>query len=159
MIRTKPTCLALLLLFTLTLTACQPRLDEAAIQQEILDHGAVIRAAFAAGDVAKITALHHPEVEKALGYNDRKNGRVEVVDGIAETLRHYTLTFVENDVESIFIQGDLAIEQSSFSIRGTPKGDLPAFVFSGRTMVTYIRYADSPTGWATIREMIQPAVE
>ena len=32
-------------------------------------------------------------------------------------------------------------------------------IFKGRTMVTYVRHEESPTGWATIREIIQPATQ
>lgn len=131
--------------------------DTASVRQEILDHGQQIRMAFAASDLDRIRSLHHPEVTKALGYGDLKTGRAEVMAGLAETLRAYQLSFSENIVESILIRGNTAIEQSRFSIRGTPRGEGEPFVFRGRTMVTYVRYANSPTGWAAIREIIQPA--
>ena len=128
-------------------------------KEEILKNGEVIREAFAQGDLEKIKSLHHPEVVKALGYNNVQKGREEVMIGLKETLDNFNLEFVENDVESILMQGDLAIEQTRFSIKGTPKAGGESFIFSGRTMVTYIRYDESPTGWATIREIIQPATE
>lgn len=137
----------------------QNNAEEEKIKQEILSNGAVIRQAFAEGDVEKIRLLHHPDVVKALGYNDLKIGRDAVIDGLKGTLENYNLTFVKNEVESILIQGNLAIEQTKFSIQGTPKKGGESFVFSGRTMVTYIRYDASPTGWATVREIIQPATE
>ncbi len=128
-------------------------------RQEILNHGAVIRKAFAADDLEKIKAVHHPEVIKALGYNDVQTGREAVINGVKGTLENYHLEFVENDVESILIQGDIAIEQTKFSIKGTPKQGGDSFIFKGRTMVTYVRSSESPTGWATVREIIQPATE
>lgn len=129
------------------------------IEQAILDHGKTIREAFANANIEKIKSLHHPDVIKALGYNDVKNGRDEVIDGLIETLQTFNLEFIENNVESILIQENIAIEQTRFTIKGTPKNDGDPFVFKGRTMVTYIRYEQSPTGWATIREIIQPATE
>lgn len=147
----------LFILLPVFLCTCQSSVSEETVRQEILANGQTIRDAFAAGDVEKIKALHHPEVTKALGYENVQNGRVAVINGVAETLSNYSLEFVENEVESILIRDDLAIEQSKFSIRGTPKAGGDSFLFSGRTMVTYVRYADSPTGWATIREIIQPA--
>ena len=132
---------------------------EERIKAEILENGATIRQAFLDGDVEKIKSLHHPEVVKALGYNDLKIGRAEVINGLKETLKYFTLEFLENEVESILIQDGMAIEQTKFSIKGTPKAGGDPFVFSGRTMVTYIRYDQSPTGWATIREIIQPSGE
>jgi hypothetical protein len=32
-------------------------------------------------------------------------------------------------------------------------------LFRGRTQVVYVRYKRSPTGWASIREIIQPATD
>ncbi len=129
------------------------------IKVEILKNGEIIRKAFSDGNIEKIKSLHHPDVIKALGYNDLKIGRDEVIKGIKETLENFNLEFIKNDVESIFVNDDIAIEQTKFSIKGTPKNGGGSFVFNGRTMVTYIRYDKSPTGWATIREIIQPATE
>ena len=129
------------------------------VEQEILDNGAIIRKAFSEGDLEKIRALHHPDVTKALGYNDLKIGRDEVMKGLTETLKNFSVEFVQNDVESILIRDSLAIEQTKFLIKGTPKQGGEPFVFRGRTMVTYVRYDKSPTGWATIREIIQPATQ
>ncbi|XLS30095.1 nuclear transport factor 2 family protein [Flavobacteriaceae bacterium M23B6Z8] len=154
----KPYYYILIFLFAFALPTnayCQ----EDKIKEEILKHGETIRKAFATGDIDKIKLLHHPEVMKALGYNDLKMDREEVLKGLEETLANFELEFIKNEVENIFIQGNLAIEQTTFAIKGTPKGDGAPFVFKGRTMVTYIRYDKSPTGWATIREIIQPATE
>ena len=149
----------ILLWLCLCMISCQTPISEEAIKQEILAHGQTIREAFSAGELEKIKVLHHPNVEKALAYKDLKHGREEVMEGLEGTLANFQLDFVENDVESIFIQGDLAIEQTRFSIKGTPKDGGDSFIFKGRTLVTYIRYPDSPTGWATIREIIQPATD
>ncbi len=125
--------------------------------QEILKTGERIRAAFSKGDIETIKSFHHPDVIKALGYKNVLTGRDAVIEGLRGTLEGFTLEFIENKVESILIQGDIVIEQTLFSIKGTPKKDGEPFVFSGRTMVTYIKYEKSPTGWATIREIIQQA--
>ncbi|MEO8253314.1 MAG: nuclear transport factor 2 family protein [Flavobacterium sp.] len=124
---------------------------------EILKTGELIREAFSKGDIETIKTFHHPEVIKAVGYKNLLIGRDAVIDGLRGTLEGYNLEFVQNNVESILIQGDIAIEQTLFSIKGTPRKGGEPFVFSGRTMVTYIKYKKSPTGWATIREIIQPA--
>jgi hypothetical protein len=133
--------------------------QKTSIRQEILQHGAEIRKAFQEENIEQIKRLHHPNVIKALGYNDIKNGREEVMKALKETLDLYRLEFIENEVENFYIQDDLVIEQTRFSIKGTPKKGGESFVFQGRTMVTYIRYTKSPTGWATIREIIQPFSE
>lgn len=133
--------------------------QENLIKKEILAHGEAIRQAFLNEDLSKIELLHHPEVIKALGYTNVQNGREAVMTGLEETLENYQLEFVENFVESVLIKENLAIEQTRFAIKGTPKQGGDPFIFKGRTLVTYVRYADSPTGWATIREIIQPATE
>ncbi|MBC2843688.1 YybH family protein [Winogradskyella flava] len=127
------------------------------IKREVLKHGEIIREAFSKADIETIRSLHHPEVIKALGYNDIKNGREAVVSSLRDTLSNYNLEFIENEIENILVEGNIAIEQTKFSIKGTPKQGGESFIFSGRTIVTYIKYADSPTGWATIREIIQPS--
>ena len=150
------TCLVFILIAGLSLGI---NAQKKQLEQEILNHGAVIRKAFMDEDLDKIAALHHPEVTKAIGYNNVQNGRDAVMDGLRETLKRFRLEFVENTVESLFVQNNLVIEQSKFVIRGTPKQEGEPFNFAGRTMVTYIRYDDSPTGWATIREIIQPSTD
>ncbi|MEM9888946.1 MAG: nuclear transport factor 2 family protein [Bacteroidota bacterium] len=148
-----------IILSLIALSACQNNEKQAVVEQEILENGRMIRAAFAAGDLAQIESLHHPDVVKALGYNDVKVGRDAVINGIRETLENYNLEFVENNIENIYIQDDVAIEQTKFSIQGTPKKEGSSFLFKGRTMVTYVRDKNSPSGWVTIREIIQPATE
>jgi ketosteroid isomerase-like protein len=109
--------------------------DRVALQKT----GEAIRAAFARGDIETIMAYHHPDVIK-LG-----------------TLQAFNLEFEQFRDENIFFQGDTAVEQSVFTIKGTPKGGGPPFLFKGRSLVVYVRYKKSPTGWASIRELIQPA--
>ena len=121
--------------------------------------GAAIRAAFAAGDAAAAMKYHHPDVVKALSYNNVLVGRDAVAADLAKNLRQYHLEFVENRVESLLIQNDTAVEQTLFAIKGTPIAGGQSFLFKGRTMVVYVRYKESPTGWASIREVIQPATD
>ena len=118
-----------------------------------------IRAAFAKGDVATAMEYHHPDVVKALAFDKHLNGRDAVAADLRGTLQHFNLEFVDNEVESLLIEGNLAVEQTLFAIKGTPKGGGESFVFKGRAMVVYVRYKKSPTGWASIREMIQPATD
>jgi ketosteroid isomerase-like protein len=118
-----------------------------------------IRAAFAKGDVAAAMEYHHPDVVKALAFNKRLNGRDAVAADLSGTLQLFNLEFVANQVESLLIEGNTAVEQTLFAIKGTPKGGGEPFVVKGRAMVVYVRYKESPTGWASIREMIQPATD
>jgi ketosteroid isomerase-like protein len=118
-----------------------------------------IRAAFARGDVATAMEYHHPDVVKALAFHKQLKGRDAVAADLRGTLQQFNLEFAENQVESLLIEGNTAVEQTLFSIKGTPKGGGEPFLFKARAMVVYIRYEKSPTGWASIREMIQPATD
>jgi ketosteroid isomerase-like protein len=69
------------------------------------------------------------------------------------------MEFIGNKVESRIFAGDVAIETSFFTIRSTPKSGGESVVSRGRAMVVYVRYKESPTGWASIREMAQAAPE
>jgi ketosteroid isomerase-like protein len=119
----------------------------------------LIRSAFAHGNVDAIMSFHHPLVIKALSYADYQNGAKAIREGIAGTLNSFNLEFTDNKVESLYINGDTAVEQTLFTIKGTPKNTGSPFVFKGRSMIIYVRYKGSPTGWATIREQIQPATD
>jgi ketosteroid isomerase-like protein len=116
-----------------------------------------IRAAFSVSDVEAIMKYHHPQVNKALSFQKVLLGREAVAADLKSTLRQFRLEFVKNEVESLLIDKDTAVEQTLFTIRGTPLQGGKSFLFRGRAMVVYIRYPESPTGWASIREIIQPA--
>jgi ketosteroid isomerase-like protein len=116
-----------------------------------------IRAAFARNDIATIIAYHHPDVSKSLSYGNYLIGRDAVQGDIAATLQRFNLEWKENHVRSILIQGDTAVELTDFTIQGTPKKQGEPFLFRGRAMIVDVRYKNSPSGWASIREIIQPA--
>ena len=118
---------------------------------------AAIRDAFARGDVPAIMSYHHPHVAKSLNYGHLLNDRDAVEADITALLKRYTVEWKENNVRSLFIQGDTAVELTDFTIQGTPKSQGEPFTYRGRAMVVYVRFKDSPSGWASIREIIQPA--
>lgn len=128
-------------------------------QQMLKQTSEAIRAGFAKGDIDAIMSYHHPDVIKALSYTSYSTGREAVRADLIKTIDAYHLEFVKNNVESLLINGDTAIEQTMFGIKGTPKNGGEPFLVEGRATIVYIRYKDSPTGWATIREMIQPATK
>ena len=118
---------------------------------------AAIRAAFARGDIPAILSYHHPDVAKSLNYGHFLSDRGAVQADITALLQRYTVEWKENNVRSLLIQGDTAIELTDFTIQGTPKSQGEPFTYRGRAMVVYVRFKDSPSGWASIREIIQPA--
>jgi ketosteroid isomerase-like protein len=135
--------------------------DRAALEKT----GAAIREAFARGDIDAAMAYHHPDVTKAFNfttdttqpfsYGKYAKGRDAVRAGLVAGFQAAHFEFIENRTESLLIQGGTAVEQTVFAIKITPKNGEPASVFSGRTVVVYVRYKKSPTGWASIREVIQ----
>jgi ketosteroid isomerase-like protein len=139
--------------FSATLT--QEDKDRAALERT----SKAIRDAFARGDLATMMAYHHPDVVKALSFHSYQNGRDAVEAGLRSGFQQYRMEFVEHRLEYLMIRGDTAVEESLFTIRSMPKAGGPPVTFSGRSMVVYVRYAKSPTGWASIREMIQPATD
>jgi len=127
--------------------------DQAALRQT-LD---ALSDGFASGDLDKVMAYHHPAVVKALAYDKLLVGRDALRAEMAGTFKAFRLEFVSDEIESFVVLGDVAIEQSRFAIRGTPRAGGAPFLFRGRSQVIYRRYAGSPSGWATFREIIQPA--
>jgi ketosteroid isomerase-like protein len=137
--------------------ATPSRADSASDRTAVEATGAAIRAAFSAGNVTEIMRYHHPDVRKALSFKNVEVGGEAVAAGLRDSLRQFHVDFVENNVESLLIEGDTAIEQTVFAIKATPIAGGQPSIFRGRTMVVYVRYKSSPTGWASIRELIQPA--
>ena len=78
----------------------------------------------------------------------------------SESLALNNLEFLDEKSEEAFVyEGDLVIKQMKFALRLIPKnGDTP-FIFRGRTLLVLKRYEASPTGWATLHEIIQPYQE
>ena len=146
---------AAFLAFVIGLAGCavSPAVDDhAALEKTSTD----IRAAFARGDVDGVMAYHHPDVTKALSSSKYLEGREAVAADLRGTLNVFQLQFVENHNESLLIHGNTAVEISTFAIRLTPRSGGTALLFKGRAMIVYVRYGASPTGWASIREIIQP---
>jgi len=133
--------------------------DDNADRVAIEKTDAAVRAAFARGDIPTILSFHHPDVTKALAYNRYLVGRSALEADLRSTFENYRLEFLQNDVEILSIHGDIASEQILFSVKGTPKKGGAPFLFKGRTMLILVRYDQSPTGWATLREIVQPAPE
>jgi ketosteroid isomerase-like protein len=116
-----------------------------------------MRFARVCGDVDAIMKYHHPNVEKWLSPTMHTVGREALRAQLVETFKSVQLTFANNRVESTLFVGDTAVEVSAFTIHVTPKnGGAPSEV-KGRAMVVYVRSAQSPTGWLSMRELVQPA--
>lgn len=126
-------------------------------QESLRETTQAIRDAFARGDLDAVMAYHHPDVIKALAPDRYLVGRDALRADLARTFHNYRLEFVDNRVENTYFEGRTAVQESRFTLRGTPLAGGAPFVISGRSMVVYVRDTRSPTGWASIREIIQPA--
>jgi ketosteroid isomerase-like protein len=143
--------------FTIGAVACNAQASTDTDRMALEKTFASIRAGFAAGDVESVMTYHHPQVRKALSFDKVLVGRDAVAADLGSVFREFHIEFVEDQLESLLIEGDTAIEQSLFTIKGTPLHGQAPFLISGRSMVVYVRYSASPTGWASIREIVQPS--
>jgi ketosteroid isomerase-like protein len=116
-----------------------------------------IRDAFARGDIETILSLHHPDIVKYFGGDNVINGRVGLKNQLTGMFSNAKIEFIDNKEESLIFTGETAIQTSIFTIRSTPKNGGAPTIYKGRAMVVFVRYKDSPTGWASIREMTQDA--
>ena len=149
---------ALIILTSCAVTcAAQAAEPTARDRESLLKTTQAIRDAFGRGDVPAILALHHPDVVKYFGGTNVVDGRASLEKGLTATFQNTRLEFVENKVESTLFLGDTAVEVSIFAIKAIPQSGGPPVTSRGRAMVIYVRSKDSPTGWASIREMAQAA--
>ena len=116
---------------------------------------ALILEGFAKGDVNAVLAMHHPDVVKYFGGKNIVVGSEGLKKQLTDMFSYAKTEFIENNIESTVYNGDAVIETSIFAIRTIPKNGDSARIFRGRSMVVYVRYKDSPTGWASLREMTQ----
>ena len=135
--------------------AQQAQADEAALDKTDV----AVRAAFTNGDLNAIRLLHHPDVVKSPSPDTFQTGRDAVVDALAANFKTMHLEFTESRMESSLVMENSAVRIFHFTIRATPKAGGAPSSFTGRAMVVYTRSKDSPTGWATIRELVQPAIQ
>jgi ketosteroid isomerase-like protein len=126
--------------------------DRKALEQTSIN----IRKAFSNEDITTILAYHHPEIRKALGHKNIFSGHSAMEKDLKNTFSYAKLTWLENNVESLIFQGKTAIEMTAFTIEGRPKDGSKPFTFKGRAMIVYVRSKKSPTGWVSLREIVQP---
>jgi len=137
------------LLFLVSLTSIahgESDKDHEADREAIRKTSEAIRAAFFRGDADEVLRYDHPEVKKALSFQNVLIGREAVAADLRGTLKQFQLEWVENNMESLLVEGDTAVEQTLFAIKSTPlKGGEP-FLFKGRAMVVYVRYKEARRG-------------
>lgn len=127
------------------------------IKTAIEETNIAVRKAFLEGDLATIAQYHHPDVTKALAFDNIVNNREEVIEGLRQTMSQFDMEFMDsNKPEKMHITKDMVMLQTQFALKLTPKNGDPSFVYKGRTLLVYVSCPESPTGWGTLHEMIQP---
>ncbi|MEO1486613.1 MAG: nuclear transport factor 2 family protein [Bacteroidota bacterium] len=127
------------------------------IQDAIDETNSAVREAFLKGDLATISKYHHPDVTKALAFDNIVNNREEAIEGLRQTMSQFDMEFMDDrKTEKIHIRKDMVMMQAQFALKLTPKNGDSSFVYRGRTLLVYVPCPESPTGWGTLHEMIQP---
>ncbi|MEM6895473.1 MAG: hypothetical protein AAF554_17380 [Bacteroidota bacterium] len=127
------------------------------IEKAIDETNTAVRKAFLEGDLVTIAKYHHPDVTKALAFDNVVNNREEVIEGLRQTMSQFDMEFMDDrTTEKMHIQKDMVLLQAKFALKLTPKNGDPSFVYRGRTLLVYVPCPESPTGWGTLHEMIQP---
>ncbi|MEL6305569.1 MAG: hypothetical protein AAFQ20_12375 [Bacteroidota bacterium] len=127
------------------------------IEKAIDETNIAVRKAFLEGDLATIAKYHHPDVTKALAFDNVVNNREEVIEGLRQTMGQFDMEFMDDrTTEKMQIRKDIVLLQAKFALKLTPKNGDPSFVYRGRTLLVYVPLPESPTGWGTLHEMIQP---
>ncbi|MEO6845450.1 MAG: nuclear transport factor 2 family protein [Ginsengibacter sp.] len=147
----------LVIVFFSTNIYSQDLTDSVALRQSLDKATAAIRSAFEKGDAALVGQLHSPNVIKYFGGNNVIVGRDAVEKGAREWFQNAKVEFIENTVENTEFIGKIAIQTVIFSIKTTPKNGGEPSIGRGRSMVIYIQDKSSPTGWLTLREIVQEA--
>ncbi|MEM8987819.1 MAG: DUF4440 domain-containing protein [Pseudomonadota bacterium] len=133
----------------------------AAIAGEAEDRAAVERtieavlAAFADSDVDRLVAHFHPGVVQIPSYDKILVNRQAAEDNYRAAFARAKFDFVENDIENLEVLDDTAVYHARYRLKISPLNGAEPSYRSGRYMIVMVRHADSPTGWATYRELVQ----
>ena len=153
----KPIFRLLIIVFFSTNAYTQDITDSIALTQSLEKATAAIRNAFEKGDAALVAQLHSPNVIKYFGGNNVIIGRDAVEKGARDWFKNSKVEFIENTVENTEFIGKIAIQSGIFSIKTIPKDGGKPTIGRGRSVVIYIQDKNSPTGWLTLREIVQEA--
>jgi len=147
----------LIIAFFSTNACTQELTDSVALRQSLDKATAAIRNAFEKGDATLVAQLHSPNVIKYFGGNNVIIGRDAVEKGARDWFRDSKVEFIENTIENTEFIEEIAIQTVIFSIKTTPKNGGKSSIGRGRSMVIYKQDKNSPTGWLTMREIVQEA--
>jgi len=111
--------------------------------------------AYNAGDLETMMAYFHPDVVQIPRYDLILEGKEAVRANYAGALSQFVI-HISDTLENLYIDGDIAGTHGRYTVTLTPKGGGSEVSRSGRYMVIMKRWKESPTGWSTFRELVQP---
>ncbi|MEO9868953.1 hypothetical protein [Ekhidna sp.] len=148
----------IILILLALMVSCQPSsFEEAESKKQLEETSKAIRTAFKNGNVDSIMLYHHPDVMKVFSFDEEPGDFAMVKKGLEDLLVNNEVHFEESEIESRLINDNTSILQTKFKLFGKVKSTGEEWSYEGRTMVVSVKYDKSPTGWATIREIVQPA--
>jgi ketosteroid isomerase-like protein len=125
-------------------------------QQAIEETRERVFTAYKAGDLDTMMVHFHPDVIQIPSYDKALIGKERVRANYAAALEMFDIV-ISDDLENMYIDGDVATTHGLYTVTLTPKAGGEPMQRSGRYMVIMKRWAGSPTGWSTFRELVQPA--
>ncbi|MEM7571178.1 MAG: nuclear transport factor 2 family protein [Pseudomonadota bacterium] len=125
--------------------------DKAAIEET----RACVFEAYCAGNLDTMMAYFHPDVVQIPAFDKILDGKEAVRANYAAALALFDI-HITDALENMAISADMASTHGTYEVVLTPKAGGPAMRRAGRYMVIMKRWAQSPTGWSTFRELVQP---
>lgn len=122
----------------------------------IEDTRAAVFAAYRAGHLDVMMQHFHPEVIQIPAYDKVLVGKEAVRANYAAALSLFKIDMTD-DLENMAVDGNMATTHGLYKVVLTPKAGGEGMERTGRYMVLMRRWADSPTGWSTFRELVQPS--
>ncbi|MEM6681409.1 MAG: nuclear transport factor 2 family protein [Pseudomonadota bacterium] len=125
--------------------------DKAAIDET----RARVFAAYNAGDLDTMMGYFHPDVVQIPSFDVILDGKAAVRANYAAALSRFVV-HISDQLENLYIDGDIAGTHGRYTVTLSPHDGGAPISRSGRYMVIMKRWSESPTGWSTFRELVQP---
>lgn len=113
-------------------------------------------AAYRAGQLDVMMQHFHPAVIQIPAYDKVLIGKEAVRANYAAALSLFKID-ITDDLENMDVAGDMATTHGLYKVSLIPKAGGQGLERTGRYMVIMRRWAESPTGWSTFRELVQPS--
>lgn len=141
------------------LTTCDGPIMTASDKDAIDETRRRVFEAYRAGDLETMMAYFHPDVIQIPAFDKLLVGKEAVRANYAAALALFQID-IRDDLENMAIAQDMASTHGTYEVTLTHKERAIAPMRRhGRYMVVMRRWDQSPTGWSTFRELVQPGPE